>query len=433
MRRSVELTGRQPALAPPGLCDAAHAQNAVPERPSSRNFALIAFTYGVVMTGVVLPTPLYVVYQKFWGFSASTLTIVFAAYVVGILATLILFRRTADRLGSKQMLGAGVLVAIASTAVFLGAQSVLWLVAARILSGASAGLVTSTAARGLTVFEPHGDRRRAAQWVTVLTAIGLGIGPFYSGILVQYGPDRLTLCFWVLLATLLVALLTALLVREHPLPKLASANGPGFLFRIPSEARGAFPITCLAAFIGMSLAGMFSGLAPSFLGRDLKISNLAIGGAIVLLVFCAAAGAQLALGRVDRKVSLRMGGALVPCGLASLATAVWTGLAGPFFLGAVVCGAGFGLCLMGGLGILNEVTPPESRGEVLSGFYVAAYAGLGIPVVAVGVLADAYGLPTAAVVLSTIIAILSTPVIAWRPLRAEPRPPAANVGTVASR
>ncbi|MCI4373593.1 MAG: MFS transporter, partial [Thermoplasmata archaeon] len=414
------VAGRPFSLAPPSLCDAAHAHDSGTQAPSRLYFGLVAFVFFVIIAGGGLPTPLYVVYQKLWGFSPTILTAVFAAYAFGLLITLLLFRRLSDRFGRKKVLLAGVLVALVSTLVFLGAQNVTWLILGRILSGVSVGLTASTASAALTEFEPNGNRRRATQWITVITALGVGIGPFYAGFLVQYGPDPLTLSFWVLVALLLAALLATLLVRERPRPRQATAGGAARRFQLPVEVRPVFLLSALAAFVGFALAGIFSGLTPSFLGSDLHVTNHAFGGATVLLMFGSAAVAQLSLERWDRRRVMRAGGALVPLGLVTIATAVWTGLAAPFFLGTVLCGAGFGLCLMGGLGLLNQVAPPDRRGEVLSEFYVAAYLGLSVPVVGIGVLGTAFGLPAAVVALSVIISLLSAPVILARGPRTSP-------------
>jgi hypothetical protein len=43
------------------------------------------------------PTPLYRVYQTRWGFSATTLTAVFAVYVLFLLMTVLIFGSLSDR------------------------------------------------------------------------------------------------------------------------------------------------------------------------------------------------------------------------------------------------------------------------------------------------------------------------------------------------
>ena len=427
------MTDEHHAVAPPSLCDAAHGQDARPEHPSAYYFGLVAFTFFVIIVGGGLPTPFYVVYQHLWGFSPAILTVVFAAYAGGLLLTLVLFRTVSDRVGRKRVLIAGVVVGITSTAVFLTAQSVEWLIVARVLSGVSVGLTASTATAALTEFEPSGDRKRAARYVALITAVGVGIGPFYAGILLQYAPDPLTLSFWVLFVLLLGALVATLLLSEGPRLWRPTPPDRHGVFHIPPTIRSTFYLSALAAFVGFALAGIFSALAPSFLAENLHITNHAVGGATVLLMFGSAACAQLAFAGKDRLFVARLGGALVPAGLAVISVAVGTGLAPLFFGGTIVCGAGFGLCLTGGLGLLNQVAPSERRAEVLSAFYVAGYLGLSVPVVGVGLLANDYGLAPAVAIFAVIISALAVPVIlglgsAGPPRSAVPAGPSVSTG-----
>ena len=50
-------------------------------------FWLIAFVFVTAMAFSTVPTPLYPLYQVRDGFSTFTVTIVFAAYAVGVIAT----------------------------------------------------------------------------------------------------------------------------------------------------------------------------------------------------------------------------------------------------------------------------------------------------------------------------------------------------------
>ncbi len=391
--------------------------------PSALEYDLTAFAFFAIITGGGLPTPLYVIYQKAWGFSSGILTVVFAVYAAGLLLMLLVFGHLSDRIGRRPVLVLSVLVALGSTVVFLLASSVAWLIVARFLSGMSVGLCANTASAALTEFEPRQDRNRAALTVAVITAVGVGIGPLYAGVLAQYAPDPLTLSFWVLLGLLLAALGAALAIHD---PRRGAPEPPGSahrFVRVPPEVRPTFAVAGLAAFIGFALAGIFSGLAPSFLAVDLKITNHAVSGATVLLAFGSAALAPLLLHRRAHHQMMRIGAALVPAGLIALVFAVWSGLELPFLLGTVVCGAGFGLCLRGGLGLLNRAAPPDQRAEVLSAFYVAAYLGLSVPVVGIGVLANVVGLPLAALVFGTLIAGLAVPILLTKE---APLPPGAR-------
>ena len=43
---------------------------------------LAAYAFAVVMLGTTLPTPLYPHYEQRWGFSALTITVIFAVYAL---------------------------------------------------------------------------------------------------------------------------------------------------------------------------------------------------------------------------------------------------------------------------------------------------------------------------------------------------------------
>lgn len=94
--------------------------------------------------------------------------------------------------------------------------------------------------------------------------------------------------------------------------------------------------------------------------------------------------------------------ALQRLGLAALAAGVgllcWAGVAGLVWLllaASIIAGIGQGTAFLGAMTEINAVAPPARHAEVLSGFYVVAYLGTGIPVLGVGSLATAIGLLSA--------------------------------------
>ena len=62
-----------------------------------------------------------------------------------------------------------------------------------------------------------------------------------------------------------------------------------------------------------------------------------------------------------------------------------------FVVATIVCGIGVGLVIMGALATVNRIAPPEHRGETLSSLFVAAYLGLSIPAIGVGIASERVG------------------------------------------
>jgi MFS family permease len=80
---------------------------------------LAAYAFAVVMLGTTLPTPLYPHYEQRYGFSALTITVIFAVYAFGVIAALLFLGGLSDQLGRRPALLAGLALSAASAAAFL--------------------------------------------------------------------------------------------------------------------------------------------------------------------------------------------------------------------------------------------------------------------------------------------------------------------------
>jgi hypothetical protein len=89
-------------------------------------------------------------------------------------------------------------------------------------------------------------------------------------------------------------------------------------------------------------------------------------------------------------------------------------------LGCVITGGAQGFGWMGSSESVGRLAPPDQRASVMSAFYVVAYAGVALPVLAVGVGADWVGLPTAVSALAVAVTVTAPSLVACllRPDRA---------------
>src|SRR5699024_10677164 len=79
----------------------------------------VAFTFGVIMLGTTLPTPLYPSYEEQFGFASLMTTVIYAVYAAGVLAALVLLGRASDVIGRRPMILASTAAAAASAVVFV--------------------------------------------------------------------------------------------------------------------------------------------------------------------------------------------------------------------------------------------------------------------------------------------------------------------------
>src|ERR1700723_3263881 len=125
-------------------------------------FWLLALVLTTTMLGTTLPTPLYVIYQARWHFSAAVVTVTFAVYAAAVIGTLLLAGRSSDQAGRKPVLAVALGASALSTVVFILAPDIGALIAARVVSGLSAGLMTGTATAMLTELAPASAGRRVS-------------------------------------------------------------------------------------------------------------------------------------------------------------------------------------------------------------------------------------------------------------------------------
>jgi MFS family permease len=381
------------------------ARQASPAVPRRVAFWLVALILGGTMLGTTLPTPLYDIYQAQWHFSAAIVTVTFAVYAAAVLATLLLAGRSSDQAGRKPVLTAALACSALSTVVFIVAPNVGVLIAGRILSGLSAGLMTGTATAALTELVPASASRRASLVATAANMGGLGLGPLIAGLFAQYAPQPTVLVFEVYLAVLAAAGLCLFLVPETVSPR----RRPVLRFAglgIPERGRSEFIAAGVGGFAAFALLGLFTALVPTFLGDTLHENNHAVQGAVVFLLLAVGTVTQLLLARFSSRRVVLAGLGLFLAGLALIVAALSQADMALFLAGTVTAGVAVGAVFLGSLATANRLAPPEQRGQVISTYFVLCYCGLIIPVIGVGVASQFIGDFPAVLALSILLAVL---------------------------
>lgn len=147
------------------------------------------------MAASSVPTPLYRLYQHDWGFSATLLTIIFAAYAFALLCALLIAGRLSDHVGRRPVI-ATVLLNIAAMFCFLFASNPYGLVIARIVQGFATEL--ATAAVDAALLDVHPERGSLVNSIAPLTGMAAGamlscallayqLAPLHSGYLLLRG------------------------------------------------------------------------------------------------------------------------------------------------------------------------------------------------------------------------------------------------------
>jgi MFS family permease len=373
-------------------------------------FAAAAFALAVAMLGTTLPTPLYGLYRQQFGFSELMITVIFATYAAGVIASLVLFGRLSDQIGRRRLLLPGLVLSALSAVCFLTATGLPLLLAGRVLSGLSAGIFTGTATATLIDLAPAGQRGRATLVATMANMGALGSGPLLTGLLSQWAGSPLRLTFWVDLA-LLVPAAIGIWAMPEPVASTSRAQLRPQALRVPREMRSTFIEAALAGFAGFAVLGLMTAVTPDFLGQELGVTSRAIVGLVVFALFAASLAGQFALEFVPERVAIPGGAGALIVGMGSLALSLAVSSLALLVLGAVIAGFGQGLSFRGGLTQVNERSPAAQRGAVASSFFVVMYIAISLPVIGEGVLAQAVGLRPAGLTFAALVAALSAGVL----------------------
>lgn len=372
---------------------------------SVRGFAAVLFVFAVVMIGTTLPTPIYPLYQSTFGFSGSTTTVLFAVYAAGVIAALIGVGQLSQIVGRKPMLLAGILLSLVSAILFSIGTAEPLLFAGRVFSGLSAGILTSTGTVAVLEAAPRGRRALAGALATAANIGGLGLGMFFAGLISQLTPWHARGPFVVHAILLVCAGFALLLVRET----VQRRPGAGFRLQrpgIPREARGVFGAASIGAVAGFAVCGLYSSVAPNFVGTVLGIHSALVVGVVTASLFAASAVAQIVLGRVAIVRAILLGSILLFVGM------VFLGLALPFaslsllVVSSILAGAGQGLLFSYGLRAIVAASPDVRRTEATSAYFVVAYLAISVPAILAGIAEGRFGLTATGLGFAVVVAVL---------------------------
>jgi MFS family permease len=361
---------------------------------------LVIIAVAVAMIGSSAPSPIYGLYQARLHLDHVWLTAIYGNYSVGTVFALFVLGRVSDRIGDRRLLLLAALAATMLGAIIMAlAHGLPMLLVGRFFAGMGTGCIMGPATAALVELDPMRDRVRAAVVATVAVTAGITSGVIISAIALELGVAPTVAPFLVLAlsaATTLVALrLVAWAPPEvasamlHPPATGASKPRTGALVR---EAGLPFVVSCAGMATAWMVGGCFLALGALFARRLAGIHDPALA-ALTVAVFQIVAGCAQLGGRNAPPRRLVIGGvAMAACGLLLATLAAALGSAALFCVGALFTGAGYGCGFSGSAGIASRSAPARGRATIVSFTYIAGYLGNLVPVLALGVVADHFGL-----------------------------------------
>jgi hypothetical protein len=349
------------------------------------------------------PSPLYAIYREAWGFSALTLTVVFASYAFALLGALLVFGGLSDHRGRREVVIAALVLEVAALVLFWRAESVAWLLGARVLQGVATGIATSALSAGL--LDLH--RERGALVNSVAPMVGMALGALGTSLLVQFAPAPTKLVFDLLLLVIALQTLGAFFLPETVERRPGAWRSLKPSIAIPAAARTTMwqvmPITAAQ----WALGGFYLSLGPTLARVVTGNAAPTIGGALIATLVLSAAAAILFVRERAPRATLLMGAAGLTVGVSITLAGMALHSTTAFFAGTVVAGLGFGSAFNGAVRSLVPLARPQERAGLLSGFFVLSYLAFSLPAIAAGLFAGRFGLQATSLGFGLVLVVLA--------------------------
>jgi predicted MFS family arabinose efflux permease len=348
-------------------------------------------------------TPLYRLYQQSMHLTPFMITVVFAVYVVSLLAALLTVGGLSDYVGRRPVILAALLLNGAAMILFARAGDVGQLILARAVQGVSVG--TGTTALGAAILDTN--RVRGPLLNSVTAFLGLTAGALGAAALVTFAPDPLHLVYDVLLGitVLMVALLWAMPESAASKPDAASSLWPHV--SVPSQSRSILVLLTPANVATWSLGGFYLSLMPTVVATTMGVASPWVGGVVVATLMLAAAIAVATLRDWPARRLILSGPSALTIGVAVSLFGIWQQQVALLLAGTVIAGFGFGAIFSGTMRSLLPTAHPDQRAGLLSAFYVQSYLALSLPAVAAGLSIPWIGLSMTAYIYGAVIILLA--------------------------
>ena len=379
---------------------------------SWRPFLMVSLALCIGTIGTALASPLYPIYQELWHLLPSHITYIFVAYMFGCLATLLFLGRTSNSFGFLRTLQIGIVFVILGLALSSVASNALWLGLGRFIIGIASGLISTSAMLGLITTIPDSHKQNAPQLSSIITVIGFGLGPFIGGLIAQFSNQPLVTPYLPVIVAAVLCFFGLFLVKVRQFKAQPFSIAPHL--EMPAvQHQALFFIAGFTAFSAFGAFSLFASLSPSFVKNLITWHGPLVSGSAIASILMVSAIVQFLAKNLPAGKSLNLGLITLVLSFILLGLCMsmqWSIL---FFISDILVGVGHGFGLMGAFGLIHQMTTTDNRAAVMSTYLFIGYLGTIIPIIAVGYLADHFGLMLGVLGFCLGVGLLCLALIVW--------------------
>lgn len=350
-----------------------------------------------------LITPLMELLRADIGFSSGTLTLIFVAYISGLVPSLLFAPGFGSFFGRRRMLIFAAASGIVSCIFYLLSGSVGILLIARFLTGLCSGFTLVLGTLAIKYEASEDEIPKATLLGTLGIAIGLAGGPLLAGVVAAMLPAPTKTVFFIEAAILICALLVILTQQkserakpEHWLP-----------FRGITRKTWTIVLSGLGAFgPGMTAAAIILALAPTILAGMGGIQGPLAAGAMAGGMYVASPIAQTLVRGRESKQLIRGAILLIVVSMGTMVGALYFNNLVVMGIAAALIGAGQGISNLGSFGLIHQNVDTKQVAGATALLSIGTYASATFIPLLGGVLVDKSGLLTSGIVMAIGVALM---------------------------
>lgn len=359
------------------------------------------------------------VYRTEDDFSSEAVTGLFGAYALGLIPALLIVGPISDRIGRRRVMRPVLVLSIVATVVLVvGGHSLAVLLLGRLMAGVASGAAFAPGSawiKELSADRPGGTGARRA---ALALSAGFGSGPLVAGILAQWLPAPTILPY---VPHLVLMVLVVAIAWSAPEPVAAPADHDRQGREVWSVVRSrpfVLGILFTAPWVFGAASTSFATI-PTFV--DIDTAPVAVIGALC--------GLTLWTGVLVQPFGKRLGDPrlIVAAGLVATALGLAVGIVVArsdeellLPLVAILLGTAYGLVLVGGLTMIEQVAHRDDLATLNAVFYSLTYLGFAAPLLST--LALRALSPTGLLAAGAVVAVATIPLaLASRPRVSRPR------------
>lgn len=368
----------------------------------------------VGVMGTALISPLYGLYREAWHLRASDVSLVYVIYMGGALCGLLFFGRASDRAGFRAVMQWGLGLVFIGTAITMAAWNLPSLSVGRFIVGIASTMVATSAMLGFSLLADPARLQRVSVISGFLMAMGFGLGPLLGGITGQWAPYplRTTYVPTLLLVVLGLVALARLRLPPRALPDPAkSMRWRDALPRLTWPDAGASPafiLTSLLPFISFGVFGLYASMSPLFLDKLVPWHGPVVSGTSIALILMVSACVQVRADRLSTRWCGCIGLLALAASNALLMVNLQAGSGTLFVLGVALTATGHGMAMLAGMRMVHRIASPANRSGLLSTYLLIGYLGSMAPMMAMGWVADHWGITVAVLAFCSVTVVLAS-------------------------